>query len=97
MLVSSTSRASTPAMLVLEVAEGSAASRAGVMVGDVVVGIGGRAFGDHHDLFGALARVLPGQAIPLDIERGGVGIHVQVRVQSEGPSKTAENSEGQAA
>ena len=58
-------------LLVLEVALGSPAEAAGLMIGDVLVGVGGRPFVEPEDLAGALYDVDPGGALHLDLIRGG--------------------------
>jgi serine protease Do len=58
-------------LLVLEVAPGSAADRAGVYVGDILVGIDGRHFSGPRDLDAALRSIDPKGALSLDLLRGG--------------------------
>jgi serine protease Do len=67
-------------LLVLEVAEGSPASKAGVMIGDILVGLEGRVFNQQHDLFSALSGIRLGEVITVELLRGGVrmGLHVAV-------------------
>jgi serine protease Do len=58
-------------LLVLEVAPKSAADRAGVYVGDILVGVGGRHFSGPRDLDTALRAVDPNGTLFLDLLRGG--------------------------
>jgi serine protease Do len=65
-------RADHPAgFLLTEIAEGAPADRAGLIVGDVVVRVGGTPVTDQETLPGALLRLQPGAAIELDVLRGG--------------------------
>jgi serine protease Do len=60
------------AFVILGVAPGSAAERAGLQVGDLVVGAGGAAFATPGDLAGALADAVDGGGtLELDVSRGG--------------------------
>lgn len=58
-------------LLVLEVAPESAADRAGVYVGDILIGVGGEHFGGPRDLDAALRSVDPRGTLVLDLLRGG--------------------------
>jgi S1-C subfamily serine protease len=58
----------------------AAASPAGLMVGDILVGISGRPLTDHDDLLGALTGDLVGRAARVDILRGGQRQTVDVMV-----------------
>ena len=65
-------RADHPAgFLLTEIAEGAPADRAGLIVGDVVVRVGGTPVTDQETLPGALLRLQPGAAIELEVLRGG--------------------------
>ena len=57
--------------LLTEIVEGTPADRAGLIVGDVVVAIGGEAIMDQESLPAALIRLVPGDAVTLDVLRGG--------------------------
>jgi len=59
-------------LLVLEVAPGGAAERAGLIPGDVLVGAGGRPLESAAALLDALADAGPGGALALELVRGGV-------------------------
>jgi S1-C subfamily serine protease len=67
-------------VLIVSMASGGAADRAGVLVGDVVVGFNGRATADADDLQDALAAAAPDASVALDILRGGVLQRVEVVV-----------------
>ena len=54
-----------------EVAEGTPADRAGLLVGDVIVGLGGVVVTDQESLPAALLRLTPGEAIRVAVLRGG--------------------------
>ena len=54
-----------------EVAEGTPADRAGLLVGDVVVALGETAVVDQESLPAALMRLVPGQAVEIAVLRGG--------------------------
>ena len=57
--------------ILTEVAEGTPADRAGLMVGDVVVGIGETRITDQESLPAALMRLAPGAAVEIAVLRGG--------------------------
>jgi serine protease Do len=59
-------------LLVLEVASGSSAEKAGVLIGDVLIGVVGRSFNAPDDLTGVLRHATPGDVLRLDLIRGGV-------------------------
>jgi S1-C subfamily serine protease len=54
-----------------EVGDGTPADRAGLMVGDVIVGFGGTMVTDQESLPAALLRLTPGQAVEVAVLRGG--------------------------
>jgi serine protease Do len=58
-------------LLVLEVAEGSLARAAGLMVGDVLIGVCGQSFNTPDDLLNVLEHAEPGQSLPLEFLRNG--------------------------
>jgi serine protease Do len=64
--------AGRPGLLVLDVAAGSPAERAGVIVGDVLIGVDGRLFEEPNDLLRALQGIGTQSAIRLELLRGGV-------------------------
>ena len=55
----------------LAVASASPAEAAGLLIGDVLVGVGGRPFAEPEDLAGALHDAGPGGALRLDLVRAG--------------------------
>ena len=57
--------------LLSEVAEGTPADRAGLLVGDVIVGIGEAVVTDQESLPAALLRLVPGEAVRIAVLRGG--------------------------
>ncbi|MDP9370431.1 MAG: trypsin-like peptidase domain-containing protein [Chloroflexota bacterium] len=57
--------------LLTEILEGTPADRAGLIVGDVVVVIGSTSVTDQESLPAALLRLAPGEAVNLDVLRGG--------------------------
>jgi serine protease Do len=66
-------------LLILEVEAGSAAQTAGLLVGDILTGAGGRAFQAPFDL--ALALEASGGAVELDLLRGGRAVTCEVRFE----------------
>ncbi|MFT4040369.1 MAG: trypsin-like peptidase domain-containing protein, partial [Thermomicrobiales bacterium] len=57
--------------LLSEVVEGSPAGRAGLILGDIVTGIAGRPITDTESVPAAILRLAPGEAVTLDVLRGG--------------------------
>lgn len=74
----------TPGLLVLEVAPGSPADAAGLLVGDIVAGIGSASPREPGDLLRALADLRPGITVQLDLLRGGTLTHRQLSVPATG-------------
>ncbi|PAP75687.1 S1C family serine protease [Rubrivirga marina] len=68
-------------LLVLDVTEDGPAEAAGVLVGDVIVGVGGEPVQGPHDLVAALADAA-GQTRTLDVVRGGERQAVEVEIGS---------------
>lgn len=58
-------------LLVLWLEEGGPAEKAGLIVGDIIVAIGGQAVGDADDLFAALNSDTVGKTIAVEVLRGG--------------------------
>ena len=58
-------------LLVLEVAQDSLAMAAGLMVGDVLIGVCGQYFNTPDDLLNVLEHTEPGQSLPLEFLRNG--------------------------
>jgi S1-C subfamily serine protease len=67
-------------LLVLWLEEGGPAEKGGLLVGDILVGIGGQPVGDPDDLFAALNSEMVGKAIAVEVLRGGRPETVQVTV-----------------
>jgi serine protease Do len=74
-------------LLLLAVADGSPAEQAGLMIGDVVVGIAGRALGEPSDLPAALNAAGSGGTVRVDLIRGGRRVQHDVLVGEQ----TAQN------
>jgi serine protease Do len=58
-------------LLLTDVAEGGPADRGGLIVGDVIVGIGHVPIVDQESLPAAILRLAPGAAVEIDVLRGG--------------------------
>jgi serine protease Do len=69
-------------LLVLQVAPRGAAEAAGIMIGDVLIGTGGRPFGSPQDLSRALRHAGAGGRLALDVIRGGQPIVCEVAVSA---------------
>jgi S1-C subfamily serine protease len=67
-------------LLLVGVEDGSPAAEGGLMVGDILVGIGGDAVLEHDELLAKLAGDVVGKAIPIEILRGGERKAVSVTV-----------------
>jgi S1-C subfamily serine protease len=67
-------------LLVLWLEEGGPAEKGGLLVGDIIVAVSGQPVGDPDDLFSALNSDTVGQAIAVEILRGGRPETVQVTV-----------------
>lgn len=72
-------------LLVLEVAAGSLAQKAGLLTGDVLIGVGGQLFNSADDLASILSEAEPGEELQLNFWRGGQHrvCHIVVRGASE--------------
>jgi serine protease Do len=82
-------------LLILEVAAGSAAQRAGLGIGDVIVAVAGRSSSDPRELLDALA--WDGPILPLEITRGGVRFTLDVALEpneerSAGPANRSQTA-----
>jgi len=69
-------------LLVLGTAAGGAAAAAGVSIGDVLIGIGGKLFGNPQALSRALQHAGAGDRLPIDLIRGGRRIVCEVAVSA---------------
>lgn len=67
-------------LLVMWLEEGGPAEKAGVLVGDILVGVGGKPVADPDDLFVALGSDTVGQSVPVEVLRGGKPERVNVTV-----------------
>lgn len=67
-------------LLVIWLEDGGPAHKAGLMVGDILVGIDGKPVGDPDDLFGVLNTDTVGRAVPVEVLRGGNPETIQVTV-----------------
>lgn len=76
-------------LLVTEIVEPSSASRAGLLPGDVVIGVDGRLFRAPDDLPHEIESASVGGEMRLDVVRGGLVTGVQVVVGSASQSATA--------
>jgi len=61
----------TTGFLLTEVAEGSPADRAGLMIGDIIVAIGDTKVTDNESVPAATLRLRAGEAVEIDVLRGG--------------------------
>jgi S1-C subfamily serine protease len=64
-------REQTQGLLVLWLEEGGPAATSGLLVGDILVALGGQPLADADDLFSALTSETVGQAIAVQVLRGG--------------------------
>lgn len=67
-------------LLLMEVEDGSPAARAGLIVGDILVGLGGAPLSDPDELLARLVGDLVGQAVPFEVLRGGQRATIQVTI-----------------
>ncbi len=67
-------------LLLVGVERGQPAEQSGLMVGDILVGLGGRPVGDHDTLLEILAGDLAGQTLPAELLRGGKLLRLDVRI-----------------
>ena len=58
-------------LLILWLEDDGPAQKAGLLVGDILVGVGGRKVGDPDDLFGALNSETVGRSVSVEVLRGG--------------------------
>jgi serine protease Do len=75
-------RQESSALLVTGVAPESAAARAGLALGDAIVGAGGRTLGAGYDLVGVLDEWNVAEPLPVDVVRAGTLIRRDVRLAS---------------
>ncbi len=67
-------------LLVLWLEENGPAEKAGVLVGDILIGVGGHPVSDPDDLFVALSSETVGKSVPVEVLRGGKPETVNVMV-----------------
>ena len=77
-------------LLVLEVASDSPAERAGLLIGDILVGANGARLGGDHSLPEAIDAAARGNALQLDIVRGGEHRAFTVSLQTNHSAHTRE-------
>ena len=65
-------------LLLVNVEDSSPAGKAGLMVGDILVGIGGQPVGDPDELMAALSADVAGKTITVEVLRGGQPISLAV-------------------
>jgi S1-C subfamily serine protease len=65
-------------VLVREVEDGSAAQRAGIREGDMIVAAGERAIVEPDDIYDALGAISAGKALPIRLVRGNDELTVDV-------------------
>lgn len=79
----------TPGLLVLQTEAGSPAEEAGIMIGDCLIGAGGRAFNQSTDLGHVLEEIGADGTVQLDLVRGGTRL-TRTIVLSGGKGDTKE-------
>ncbi|HET9794198.1 MAG TPA: M28 family peptidase [Thermoanaerobaculia bacterium] len=79
----------SPGVAVARTSAGSAAQRAGVRTGDVIVAFGGHAIRTLHDLRIVLSELAPGEAIPVRVRRGGSEIALSATLPAPPPAAPA--------
>jgi S1-C subfamily serine protease len=67
-------------LLILWLEEGGPAEKAGLLVGDILVGVAGQAVADPDDLFVALNSETVGKPVPVEVLRGGKPESISVTV-----------------
>jgi S1-C subfamily serine protease len=67
-------------LLIVGIEAGTPAETAGLLVGDILVGLNGRPVSDPDELFGALQGALAGKPTPVEILRGGEPKTISVTV-----------------
>jgi serine protease Do len=65
---------------VLWLEEDGPAAKSGLLVGDILIGVNGQPVGDPDDLFAALTSETVGNAVPVNVLRGGRPETMQVTV-----------------
>ena len=75
------------AVLVNSVVEGSAAGKAGIKAGDLLVKLGGASIAEGTDLLEAVRDLEPGKPTPVTVWREGKGVELSVRVDAPRDSR----------
>lgn len=75
------------AVLVNSVVEGSAAGKAGIKAGDLLVKLGGASIAGGTDLVEAVSDLEPGKPTPVTVWREGKGVELSVRVDAPRDSR----------
>ena len=75
------------AVLVNSVVEGSAAGKAGIKAGDLLVKLGGASIAEGSDLLEAVNELEPGKPTPVTVWREGKGVDLSVRVDASRDSR----------
>lgn len=75
------------AVLVNSVVEGSAAGKAGIKAGDLLVKLGGASIAEGTDLLEAVSDLEPGKPTPVTVWREGKGVELSVRVDAPRDSR----------
>jgi len=74
-------------LLIVEVASGSPAERGGLLLGDILVGLDGRAVEDAEDLQALLVGDRVGRTVPVEVLRGGGLASLEVTVGQRPPHR----------
>ncbi|MDD5371407.1 MAG: PDZ domain-containing protein, partial [Anaerolineaceae bacterium] len=67
-------------LLLVGLEEGSPAEKVGLMIGDILVDLAGKPVPDHDTLMSLLGSDLVGQAVPIEVLRGGVPQVFEIRI-----------------
>jgi S1-C subfamily serine protease len=67
-------------LLLVGVESGSPAASAGLMVGDILVGLAGEAIGDPDQLLSRLVGKIAGEPTPVEVLRGGKAMTIKVKI-----------------
>jgi S1-C subfamily serine protease len=73
-------REQSQGLLLMEVEDNSPAAQAGLMVGDILVGLGGTELSDPDELLARLVGEIVGQTTPVEILRGGQKTTISVKI-----------------
>ncbi len=88
-------RSQETGLLLIGIEEGSPAAQAGLMVGDILVGLAGEVVEEHDALFGQLTGGVVGQPTPVEVLRGGQPQKVTVTVgEREEPQRGGRRGHG---